>query len=205
MKDEEKELMFFILGERSQNFVFPTVSAAYKKRIHQAVVIIDLKGVNVMKTFFKMKSTMQIANKISADYYPETLKKLIIAHSGRVSLLLTKGLFFKSIWKFIKTWMDPATQEKIVIENGSASKLTKKLIGDPEKIPKFLKGANTTSVMNNPGAIKKVLKKMKQKGLVFAEDDHNLRKYFWDVDMADPNHLYGVKEVKSRAIQKTER
>ena len=83
MTDEDKELMFFIIGERVQNFVYPTVSAFYKKRIDKGVVIIDLKGVNVMKTFFKMKSTMKIANKISADYYPETLKSLIITNSGK--------------------------------------------------------------------------------------------------------------------------
>jgi hypothetical protein len=87
MTDEEKEIMFFILGERSQNFVFPTISAVYKKRVHQSVVIIDLKEVNVMKSFFKMKNTMKIANKISADYYPETLNKLIITHSGSCSSL----------------------------------------------------------------------------------------------------------------------
>jgi hypothetical protein len=86
MTDEDKEMLFFIVGERSQHFIYPTISAKYKKRIDKAIVIIDLKGVNVMKTFFKMKSTMKIANKISADYYPETLYKLVITNSGTKSI-----------------------------------------------------------------------------------------------------------------------
>ena len=96
MSDEDKEMLFFIIGERAQNFVYPTVSAKYKKRIDKAMVIIDLKGVNVMKTFFKMKSTMKIANKISADYYPETLYKLVITNSGMVQFASNRKVCFSS-------------------------------------------------------------------------------------------------------------
>jgi hypothetical protein len=99
--------------------------------------------------------------------------------------------------------MDKATQQKIVIENGSASKLLKKLVGDPEKIPKFLKGKSTISVMSHPGNLSSVLKRIKAKGLIFPEDDYNLRKYFWDVDMSLPDNIYGAKEVKPTLKQDT--
>ena len=97
--------------------------------------------------------------------------------------------------------MDKSTQEKIIIENGSGSKIIRKLISDQEKIPKFLKGKCTISIMANPGVTSKILAKVKSENLIFAKDVYNLRKYFWDIDMSKEGHEYGVKEVKPKELK----
>ena len=98
--------------------------------------------------------------------------------------------------------MDPTTQEKIVIENGSGRKYFKDYIPDPTKMPKFLKGKNTVSVLENPGTLSEIIKEIKTKNLIFPEDLTNIKKYFWDVDMSQKDHVFGAKKVLERECEK---
>jgi hypothetical protein len=91
--------------------------------------------------------------------------------------------------------MDPVTQQKIVIENGSGRKYFKNYIPDPTKMPKFLKGKNTVSVLEHPGSLSEIMKKITQNHLVFPDDLTNVKKYFWDVDMSEKDHIHGAKKV----------
>lgn len=84
MSLEEKELLFFIIGERAQNFWFPAASEKVSQMVDRCVVILDLKGVNVITKAFRLRKLLKFANKISANYYPETLYKMLITHSGRI-------------------------------------------------------------------------------------------------------------------------
>lgn len=87
MTTEDLELLFFVFGEREQNFLLPAVSAKYKRRIYKSVLVLDFKGVNVMATYMKLKKLFKASSRIMSDYYPETLHKMIIINAGKVDVL----------------------------------------------------------------------------------------------------------------------
>ena len=84
LSSEEKELLFFIIGERTQNFWFPAASDKIGQMVDRSVVILDLKGVNVLGKGLKLRKLLKFSNRIAADFYPETLYKMLITHSGRI-------------------------------------------------------------------------------------------------------------------------
>ena len=86
MSYEDKEMLFFIFGEREQNFLYPAISAHYKRRISQSILILDFKDVNLVKTYFKLKEMFKVTSKVLSDYYPETLYKMIIINVGKIKL-----------------------------------------------------------------------------------------------------------------------
>lgn len=91
--------------------------------------------------------------------------------------------------------MDPETQKKIRIESGTGSKFMKTLISDKMRIPKFLKGKSEFSIHDNPGNVQAILNKIDSENLIFPTNYFHLRKYFWEVDMSRPDHLFGNKEI----------
>lgn len=82
MSYEDKEMMFFIFGEREQNFLYPTISAHYQRRISQSVVVMDFKKVSLLKTYYKLKEMFKVTSKVLSDYYPETMRQMIIINTG---------------------------------------------------------------------------------------------------------------------------
>ena len=84
MTDKEMEVAFFVMCEQEEQFLFPSVSEKFKKRIHQSVIVLDLKGVNAFKIYSKLKRVFKISNRLASDYYPETLYKMIILNAGKI-------------------------------------------------------------------------------------------------------------------------
>ena len=87
MKKEEQELLYFIIGEREENFVYPALSGHYKKRIHQTFIIYDMKGVNLMKLYLKLLPIMKLGSNIFSKYYPGSLYKLLVVNAGFSKIL----------------------------------------------------------------------------------------------------------------------
>lgn len=82
MSKEELKLMFFVTGERDQNFLYPALSRHYGRRIDQSLVIFDFKGINLAKTYVKLSKILKLSSKVLSDNYPESLYKLILLNTG---------------------------------------------------------------------------------------------------------------------------
>ena len=92
MSDADKELLFFVIAEQTEQFVFPEISRHAGKRIGQFFVVLDLKGINVLSTYFKMKPVFKITNQVLSDFYPETLYKMYIINAGNCFVSSTNWL-----------------------------------------------------------------------------------------------------------------
>jgi len=79
--------------------------------VDTSCTIMDLAGVGVSQ-FWKVKSFVQEAAKISQDYYPETMGKFYIINAPYL---------FSSAWSWVKPWLDPVTVAKINIVSSSST------------------------------------------------------------------------------------
>ena len=83
MKKEEQELLFFIIGEREENFVYPVISNHFKRRIDHISIIYDLKGINFLKMYYKLLPILKLGNFIFKSCFPGSLKRLIVLNAGK--------------------------------------------------------------------------------------------------------------------------
>lgn len=196
MSYEDKELMFFIFGERDQNFLYPTLSAHYGRRISQVVMIMDFKKVSLMGTYFKLKEMFKVTSKVLSDYYPETLHTMLIINAGKWPSGLSAGYFFKGIWGMAKGFLDKDTQLKIKIEPKKGYKIIKKMLSDDSRIGAFMGGTATADLLTYPGNASEPMRRAFDEALVFNSDTRSLRKYFWEVDMSKPGNEFGVQIVE---------
>ena len=92
-----------MISEIGQNIVFPLASQSAKKIVNQSIVVFDLKGVNIVSFFFKVKKILKISNRVLNNFYPETLLKLYIVHAGKYYefalniMLLTKHIIMEKV------------------------------------------------------------------------------------------------------------
>jgi len=79
--------------------------------VDTSCTIMDLKDVGISQ-FWKVKTFVQEAAKISQDYYPETMGKFYIINAPYL---------FSSAWSWVKPWLDPVTVAKINIVSSSST------------------------------------------------------------------------------------
>lgn len=82
MKKEEQELLFFVIGEREENFIYPMLSNHFKRRIFQIMFIYDMKGVSLYKTYTKLLPVVKMGSHVFSNFFPGTMHKLIIVNAG---------------------------------------------------------------------------------------------------------------------------
>lgn len=112
---------------------------------------------------------------------------------GRGSRLLSSGLFFRGVWKLVRKLLSKDTQKKISIESGSGLKTIKKFISDDARMPAFLGGACAQSLLSSPGVASKDLRAALSSLDVTLKRTHELKRFFWDVDMSRPGNWLGVE------------
>lgn len=82
MKKEEQELLFFVIGEREENFIYPLLSRHFGRRIFQILFIYDLKGISLYKTYTKLLPILKLGSHVFANYFPGTLHQIIAVNAG---------------------------------------------------------------------------------------------------------------------------
>ena len=82
LKTEDIELFFFVIGEIGQHVVYSYASKIQKNRVDKSIIVFDLKGVNVLSMFVKLKHILKASQKVLDRFYPETMEKLYIVNSG---------------------------------------------------------------------------------------------------------------------------
>ena len=131
---EEKMINYYIKQyERQMKYIFPACSAVVKRPVEQSCTILDAKGIGITSLVGPIKGFLKLASDIGQDYYPEMLGKMTIINTG---------FFFRAIWSMVKSFIDPKTQSKITLLNGSYKDELLKLV-DADQLPKFL-GGNCT-------------------------------------------------------------
>ena len=117
-------------NEKLMQYRLPACSMAADRHVSQVVLIMDLHGFPLM-TLPKLYSTLAAICQIDADYYPESLGRIIVVNAG---------LMFSGFWKVIKGFLPAVTVEKVNILGSSYQKELLDLI-DTENLPDFLGGS----------------------------------------------------------------
>jgi hypothetical protein len=112
--------------------VLPAASRAAGKRIHQSIVIVDLKGFGLSQ-FWQVKSLAQASFQISQDYFPDTMGQLLIINAPSS---------FTFIWGIIKPWLAKETVEKVDILGSNYREILLDVV-DAENLPEILGGTCT--------------------------------------------------------------
>ncbi|KAG1774794.1 CRAL-TRIO domain-containing protein [Suillus placidus] len=112
--------------------VLPAASRAAGKRIHQSIVIVDLKGFGLSQ-FWQVKSLAQASFQISQDYFPDTMGQLLIINAPSS---------FTFIWGIIKPWLAKETVEKVDILGSNYREVLLDVV-DAENLPEILGGTCT--------------------------------------------------------------
>ena len=127
---EERLIKSFIREqEKLTRYRFPAASAAAGKRIDQVVLVLDCAGYPYFQ-FHRIAGIVQTITRISSDYYPESLGKIIIINAP---------LMFPTIWTIASKFFDEGTREKIQIAGANYLPVLEKDIA-VENIPDFLQG-----------------------------------------------------------------
>ena len=104
---------FYHQYEELLKIKFMACSILYDRQINQTFSIIDLKGFNMGMWNKTTINFVKFAAKISQDYYPEIMGKMVVCHAPMI---------FTGIYNLIKGWIDEKTRKKI------------SLVGDPKKL-----------------------------------------------------------------------
>lgn len=169
--DEEMVQYYIQSYERQLGIIFPECSKISDKRVDRTVTILDLDEVSVMSVLTgKVKAFLQLTIGITQDNYPETLGQMFVINSG---------FMFKAAWTIIKPFLDPVTQEKIKIINGSGKSELLSVIS-PENLPVFLGGNFQGDLTHNYGPWKNEF------------DQSFMRKSLMHSDQALLDKCYGV-------------
>lgn len=127
---EERLINSFIREqEKLTQFRFPAASTAAGKRIDQVVLVLDCAGYPYFQ-FHRIAGIVQNITRISSDYYPESLGKIIIINAP---------LMFPTIWAIAGKFFDEKTREKIQIVGANYLPVLEKDIA-VQNIPDFLQG-----------------------------------------------------------------
>ncbi|KAH9063994.1 CRAL-TRIO domain-containing protein [Lactarius vividus] len=113
--------------------VFPAASAAARRPIRQALVIIDLKGFGLAQ-FWALKSIARRSFEISQSYFPETMGQMLVINAPTS---------FTAIWSIIKPWLSPRTLDKITVLGTNQHHTILHDLVPPENLPAALGGTCT--------------------------------------------------------------
>ncbi|KAI0687332.1 CRAL-TRIO domain-containing protein [Earliella scabrosa] len=91
--------------EKFLNERLPACSKAVGHPVETSCTILDLKGVS-LGNYYSVKDYISDASSIGQDRYPETMGKFYVINAP---------WGFRTIWNFIKGWLDEATVAKIDI------------------------------------------------------------------------------------------
>ncbi|SIO73796.1 CRAL/TRIO domain [Babesia microti strain RI] len=131
---QEQILQYYVqLYEYLKHVILPACSIAANKCVEQAVTIIDLKGVSVTSINGKTKSLVQGMAKMSQDYFPEILGKMLFVNASSI---------FSIIWAIVKPLLDSKTIKKVTVISSKEKSLEALAeLADPDQLPQFLGGA----------------------------------------------------------------
>lgn len=121
-------------NEKLINYRFPACSVSAKRNVDKVLLIMDIKGFPVL-SLPRIYSLLSTVSQIDADYYPETLGKILV---------LNAGILFAGFWKVIKTFLPAETAAKVNILGSNFQSELLELI-DVENLPAFLGGNCTCS------------------------------------------------------------
>jgi hypothetical protein len=103
---QERQLKHLVQEyERMINVRFPACSAVVGHPVETCCTILDLHNVSLGQ-FYLVKDYVLAAARIGQNYYPETMGKFYICNAPYL---------FTTIWRIIKSWLDPVTVAKISI------------------------------------------------------------------------------------------
>lgn len=108
------------------------------KQINDITCIFDLKGFGITKVSKKVRALLGMSLTLSSNNYPETMA---------MTLCINTPVSFKTIWTFIKGFLDEKQRKKIIMVG---SKYQDKLfkLADPECVPTFYGGKCELSLLD---------------------------------------------------------
>ncbi|KAI0258399.1 CRAL-TRIO domain-containing protein [Gloeopeniophorella convolvens] len=107
--------------------LFPAASAAARRPIAHALVIVDLKGLG-LGHFWALRALARRALEVSQAYFPETMGQLAIVNAPPS---------FAAIWAAVRPWLAPRTRDKVAVLPDAAA--LRELVA-PENLPAALGG-----------------------------------------------------------------
>lgn len=156
--------------ERRVKLIFPVLSEMFRRRIDKAVVVFDMRELNVsrlMNSYYK--SFIKFCATFAQKYYPESVAQTIMVNSP----LLLKGAF-----TLVSFWLDPVVRKKIRIIYGSGKRELFELI-EPRFLPVFLGGECTDEVADNPGPWQPEFSRSVEGKTAHYENRSKEREYFY--------------------------
>lgn len=127
---QERQLQRLVVEyERFLRERLPVCSEVTGELVETSCTIMDLKGVGISQ-FWNVKAFVQSAADVSQNNYPETMGKFYIINAPWA---------FKTVWGFVKPWLDEVTVSKIDILSSDYIKTLAQQI-PLENLPKFLGG-----------------------------------------------------------------
>jgi len=176
--------------ERMLFIEFPLSSMVHGRRVDNILLLVDLKGVDVIKIFnSKMKAIVQIGSYISQDIYPELLS---------LSYFVNTPIIFKAIWAIISMWLDKRTKAKFVFESDNGLKKLQNYL-DIDQLPVEMGGKNLTPLASGYGLWTKELEDSYKNQSFFLEDRSPEYQFFYTQD-EDPRKSSSIKKLSKQDI-----
>lgn len=158
---------------QNQEFIAKMKEEASEKagmRLYKMVSVLDLDGIGMAHTGSKFTGPARALMDIDQWFYPESMQKMYVVNAPWV---------FKMIWKVVRPWLHPITQEKIQV---CGSNFLEEMAADgieKDQLPECLGGSGIdlleefekTYAEKSKGKKKKTKKKKKKKSTKEGEDD----------------------------------
>lgn len=176
--------------ERMLFIELPLSSLAHGKRVDNTFLLVDLKGVDVIRIFnSKMKAIVQIGTYVSQNSYPELLG---------MSFFVNTPLIFKAIWAIISMWLDKRTRAKFVFESDSALKKLQNYL-DVDQLPVDMGGKNQTPRASGFGLWTDELEESYRLKSFFLKDRSPEYEFFYTPE-EDPRNNNSLKKLSKQDL-----
>lgn len=103
---------------------YPACSRAKGTPVSSTLCLADMKGFSLQR-FWSAKDSLKELSRVSKDYYPETMAKLI---------LINVPAPFTFVWNIAKKWLEPETRDKVVLLGSDYRSFLLEII-DEENLP----------------------------------------------------------------------
>lgn len=129
---QEKIDRFHVYQMEQINAFKARLSEQYGKTFYKAIIVVDLTGFGTKHMGSKLRGPMKAMMHIDQHYYPESLHRMIVINAPWA---------FKMLWKIVRPWVHPLTQERI--------KFGKEHLWDhvdPHQVPTWIEGGKGRDV-----------------------------------------------------------